>query len=75
MPWLAIPYEDEATRVHLTSLYGIRGIPTLSLLNTDGSVITEDGRGEITDDPKATVNSISYTFDSYLRPNRPIQLN
>lgn len=55
MPWLAIPYEDNVNRKKLTLLYGIQGIPTLILLNSDGSLITEDGRGEINDDPEGTV--------------------
>ncbi|XP_065201453.1 nucleoredoxin-like [Planococcus citri] len=54
MPWLAIPYDDTASRQQLTTLYGIQGIPSLVLLNPDGSVITEDGRGEINDDPQGT---------------------
>lgn len=57
MPWLAIPYEDTASRQQLTTLYGIQGIPSLVLLNPDGSVITEDGRGEINDDAQGTVSN------------------
>lgn len=56
MPWLAIPYEDSASRTQLTALYGVQGIPSLILLNPDGSIITEDGRGEVNDDPQALVN-------------------
>lgn len=55
MPWLAIAYEDVASRKHLTEYYGVKGIPTLIILNADGSVITEDGRGEINDDPYGQV--------------------
>lgn len=66
MPWLAIPYEEEAARVRLASLYAIRGIPSLILLNNDGSLITEDGRGEITDDPKAMVNFLKAEFVSFI---------
>ena len=60
MPWLAVPYEDSATRTELTTLYGIQGIPSLVLLNPDGSVITEDGRGEINDDPQGMVCTTKY---------------
>jgi len=56
MPWLAIPYEDNEGRTQLTSLFGIQGIPSLILLNPDGSVITEDGRGEVNEDPKGLVS-------------------
>ncbi|XKL64776.1 hypothetical protein PGB90_004862 [Kerria lacca] len=54
MPWFTIPYEDNASRSQLTTLFGIQGIPSLILLNPDGSVITEDGRGEVNDDPEGT---------------------
>lgn len=56
MPWLAIPYEDNDSRAQLTSLFGIQGIPSLILLNPDGTVITEDGRGEVNEDPKGLVS-------------------
>ncbi len=62
MPWLAIPYEDEDSRTQLTTLYGIQGIPTLILLNPDGSLITEDGRGEINDDPQGTVIKFGFLY-------------
>lgn len=60
MPWLAIPFENTDNRSQLTSLYGIQGIPSLILLNPDGSVITEDGRGEINDDPLGTVIKVTF---------------
>ena len=44
MPWLALPYDDRELQGDLNRLYGVRGIPTLVLLNPkDGSVISADG--------------------------------
>ncbi|XP_016124040.1 nucleoredoxin [Sinocyclocheilus grahami] len=51
MPWLAVPYTDEARRSRLNRLYGIQGIPTLILLDTEGHMITRQGRVEILNDP------------------------
>ncbi|XP_039299128.1 nucleoredoxin isoform X2 [Nilaparvata lugens] len=51
MPWLALPYDESELRQDLAKLFDIHGIPTLVILNTDHSLITIDGRGEINDDP------------------------
>ncbi|XP_048840562.1 nucleoredoxin-like [Brienomyrus brachyistius] len=51
MPWVAVPYSDKARRSRLNRLYGIQGIPTLILLDTDGRVITRQGRAEVLSDP------------------------
>ncbi|KAJ8386239.1 hypothetical protein AAFF_G00175590 [Aldrovandia affinis] len=51
MPWVAIPYSDEGRRSRLNRLYGIQGIPTLVLLDTEGHVITRQGRVEVLNDP------------------------
>ncbi|XP_067014881.2 nucleoredoxin [Anabrus simplex] len=51
MPWLAIPYEDDVRRRELASLFSVQGIPTLVLLDADGHLITDDGRGEVNEDP------------------------
>ncbi|KAI5611146.1 nucleoredoxin [Silurus asotus] len=52
MPWLAVPYTDEARRSRLNRLYGIQGIPTLILLDTEGHMITRQGRVEVLNDPE-----------------------
>uniref|UniRef100_A0AAY4AWT0 Nucleoredoxin n=1 Tax=Denticeps clupeoides TaxID=299321 RepID=A0AAY4AWT0_9TELE len=52
MPWLAVPYADEARRSRLNRLYGIQGIPTLILLDTEGHMITRQGRVEVLNDPE-----------------------
>lgn len=51
MPWLAVPWEQEERRRELAALLGVQGIPTLVLLDANGSVITTDGRGEVNEDP------------------------
>ncbi|XP_037124397.1 nucleoredoxin [Syngnathus acus] len=52
MPWLAVPYSDEGRRSRLNRLFGIQGIPTLILLDTEGHVITRQGRVEVLNDPE-----------------------
>ncbi|XP_045466964.1 nucleoredoxin-like [Harmonia axyridis] len=53
MPWLAVPFQQSAVRAELAQLYGIRGIPTLLLLDSNGHVITMDARTELAEDPLA----------------------
>lgn len=55
MPWLCIPWQQAGVRAELAELYGIRGIPTLLLLDSNGHVITMDARTEIAEDPLAQV--------------------
>ncbi|XP_031824598.1 nucleoredoxin [Sarcophilus harrisii] len=50
MPWLAVPYADEARRSRLNRLYGIQGIPTLIVLDPQGEMITRQGRVEVLND-------------------------
>ncbi|KAJ7398295.1 Nucleoredoxin [Pitangus sulphuratus] len=50
MPWVAVPYADEARRSRLNRLYGIQGIPTLIVLDSKGEVITRQGRVEVLND-------------------------
>ncbi|XP_033952759.1 nucleoredoxin [Pseudochaenichthys georgianus] len=52
MPWLAVPYSDEGRRSRLNRLYGIQGIPTLILLDTEGHMISRQGRVEVLNDPE-----------------------
>ncbi|XP_018579170.1 nucleoredoxin-like [Anoplophora glabripennis] len=51
MPWLSVPFQQTAVRAELAELYGIRGIPTLLLLDNNGHIITRDARTELADDP------------------------
>jgi len=47
MPWLALPYADRAMKAELSKCFGVEGIPSLVLLDTDFSVITKKGRGAV----------------------------
>jgi nucleoredoxin len=55
MPWLIVPWQQAAVRAELAQLYGIRGIPTLLLLDRNGHIITMDARTELAEDPMAQV--------------------
>ncbi len=47
MPWLAIRYDDDK-REELRKQHGIRGIPSLIIVDDAGETISTDGRGEVT---------------------------
>merc|ERR1711985_105425 len=36
----------------LSNMFGVRGIPALVIIDTDGSVITKEGRGALSSDPQ-----------------------
>lgn len=55
MPWLAVPWQQAGVRAELAQLYGVRGIPTLLLVDGNGHVITHDARTELIEDPLAQV--------------------
>ena len=44
--WLAVPLGDPAGQA-LSARFGVRGIPALKVVGLDGSVISEDGRQEV----------------------------
>ena len=46
MPWKALPFSSDKKGV-LGNKYGIRGIPTLVIIDKDGKTITKNGRGEV----------------------------
>eukprot|EP00919_Chromeraceae_sp_WS-2016_P016945 GHVR01040470.1.p1 GENE.GHVR01040470.1~~GHVR01040470.1.p1 ORF type:complete len:148 (+),score=19.43 GHVR01040470.1:153-596(+) len=53
MPWLALPYADRDTKDKLSKKFGIKGIPTLVLLDgVTGELITKGGRDKVTSDPE-----------------------
>eukprot|EP00906_Rhabdomonas_costata_P035575 RCo049978 len=47
MPWLALPWEDREAKARLSSKYGVRGIPTVIILDGKGETLAMDGRGKI----------------------------
>ena len=44
-PWAAIPYDQVSEK--LSQRFGIRGIPTVVVVNQNGDVITMDGRRDV----------------------------
>jgi nucleoredoxin len=51
MPWLALDYTDRKLKEELSEHFGVEGIPSIVILDADGSVISKDGRGAIAGDP------------------------
>ena len=51
MPWLALPFEKRAEKEALSDICGVNGIPSLTILNTDGTIVTTDGRSKVSSDP------------------------
>jgi nucleoredoxin len=51
MPWQALPFEKRAEKGTLSDMFGVSGIPSFVVLNSDGTVITTDGRSKVTSDP------------------------
>ena len=49
MKWLAVPF-DSPLKQELMDTFGVRGIPTLIILDSKGNVISKDARGEVTRD-------------------------
>jgi len=51
MPWLALPFADRDRKNALSKQFKVKGIPTLVILDKDGSTITTDGRSAVAEDP------------------------
>lgn len=51
MPWAAMSYSNRSAKQTLSAKYGVSGIPMLVVLDTDGNVITKDGRNHVSNDP------------------------
>jgi len=49
-PWLALPFNERTLKQKLSQRFGVRGIPTLVLLDKDRSIITTEGRAAVMDD-------------------------
>jgi len=45
-PWHALPYSDRDTKGKLSAEFGVKGIPTLIVLDDQGNVVTKNGRAE-----------------------------
>lgn len=51
MPWLALPFAERDLKEKLSSKYKVQGIPTFVIIDSDGSLITNDGRSAVANDP------------------------
>jgi len=52
MPWLALPYSKRIEKDELSSRFGVRGIPSLVLLDENLKTITTEGRSVVSSDPE-----------------------
>jgi len=50
MPWLALPFEERERKEALSKKFKVRGIPSLVIVDEDGSTITTDGRSAVMED-------------------------
>lgn len=50
-PWLALSFADRKRKEQLSTICGVGGIPSLVIVDTDGSFISKEGRGAISNDP------------------------
>lgn len=51
MPWLALPYAKRDLKQQLCQKFGVTGIPNLVILDPEGNLITDNGRGKVMQDP------------------------
>lgn len=47
MPWLAVKHSDPETRKKLSTLFTVQALPTLVVLDADGTLLTAGGRAEV----------------------------
>mmetsp|Transcript_52676 Transcript_52676/g.105754 ORF Transcript_52676/g.105754 Transcript_52676/m.105754 type:complete len:419 (-) Transcript_52676:37-1293(-) len=52
MPWLALDYADRALKEKLSNAFGVSGIPTVVILDSELNVVTKDGRSAVSGDPE-----------------------
>lgn len=52
MKWLSVPGARSQDANALAQRFGIRGIPALVILAPDGTVVTTEGRSDVTSSPK-----------------------
>merc|ERR1712185_26396 len=52
MPWLALKYEERENKNKLSKVFGVGGIPSFHIIEHDGTVINNSGRGAVGGDPE-----------------------
>lgn len=50
MPWLALPFSSRAEAAATAKRFGIRGIPALVIIDSNGEVINANARGAVMKD-------------------------
>ncbi|KAL7536697.1 hypothetical protein ACHAXR_007345 [Thalassiosira sp. AJA248-18] len=73
MPWLALPFHNQDKKEELSARYKVSGIPTLVILDSDGELITDNGRMAVSNESCIEdfpwISSNSIFFDSCLSGN------
>jgi nucleoredoxin len=54
MPWAALPFQDKERKAALNKKFKVQGIPSFVILDSDGKLITKDGREAVSSDPTGT---------------------
>jgi thiol-disulfide isomerase/thioredoxin len=54
MEWYTMPHRSDAANT-LSKKYGVRGIPALMIVSSDGKTITKDGRTDVTSNPNGAL--------------------
>jgi len=52
MPWLAVPYDERELKTKASSRLEVQGIPMLVVLDSQGNIVTKEGRKFITTEPE-----------------------
>merc|ERR1712054_645881 len=52
MPWLALPYSERDMKAKLSKIFNVEGIPSFHIIEFDGTVINNNGRGAVGGDPE-----------------------
>lgn len=52
MPWLALPFQEQAVQKQLSSRFSVMGIPRLVIVGSDGGIIASDARAAVMADPQ-----------------------
>merc|ERR1712150_34612 len=47
MPWTALPFSNRDAKDSLAKKFGVQGIPMLVVLDADGNVVKDNGRGDV----------------------------
>lgn len=51
MPWPALPFDQRDAKEKLSDACGVEGIPTLTVIDAAGNIITTEGRAKVDEDP------------------------